>query len=281
MQSKRLVKIKSHGITDEKYFVAFLDILGYKEIVKDYVEKKTDIVYKIRNAFKEATSDIQLNGLNDGYIKTKLNQFSDCTSIAIHHPSIQDPDQNKEIFLILIAYSLVILSRLQTCLLTSNLYIRCGLSLGLHYENDNMIFSEGLINSYELESKAVYPRIIIDNNLLNSLKSFSKTHKDIISKYCIDKLLISDWDGLVFINPFNLIEVSLANLDTEHKRQKAIKENEEIQLEIINNVEKQIKKYKGKEGYYNVLRKYLWLNELIKWNKDKNSSKIRFEYFLK
>ena len=58
--------------------------------------------------------------------------------------------------------ALMILRDFQLELLESDVYIRGGLSLGFHFENQNMIFSQGLINSYDLESKK---SIISKNNI--------------------------------------------------------------------------------------------------------------------
>lgn len=265
---------------DEQCLVSFLDILGFKEIVNDHVNgKKTDVLDKLKDALEIATDTIQMQELGNVNIKLKLKQFSDCTSIAVDHPSIKDPYKNEEQFIMLIFHSLLTISYFQNRLLSFDLYIRGGLSLGYHYENDNLIFSEGLIKSYELESKAVHPRIILDNELLDVLESLYKTHKEFMSDYSIDKLLISDWDGLVFINPFNLIEITLKDVDIKD-RPKVIEEDKKLKSEISENVQKKIDKYK-KEEDYGILRKYLWLKELIKWNNDENSSKIKFEYFLK
>ena len=270
MDSNELEETEDLKIVDEKYLVAFLDILGYKNIVKDYVDKKTDSLDRIKCALKVATSIISVNEDNNS-VNTKLKQFSDCTSVAVNYKYIPDLGDNEEQFISLIRFLLIILSYFQIELLRSDLYIRGGLSLGFHYENDNMIFSDGLIKAYELESKAMHPRIILDDEIANILKDLFKTHKDQMSRYGFDKLLVSDWDGLVFINPFD----SNALL-SDDKKQEAIIVDRKIILEILKNVENKIK-YKDEK----IRRKYIWLKELINWNLDKNSSKIKFEYFLR
>ena len=50
-----------------------------------------------------------------------------------------------------------------------DLYLRGGVSIGFHYEDDNIIFSDGLIKAYYLESKkSIYPRIILDEDLIGT-----------------------------------------------------------------------------------------------------------------
>lgn len=280
MDSNELEESIDLKIVDEKYLVAFLDILGYKDIVKDYVDKKTDILDKIKLALKDVTNTI-LKDLGNDSVNIKLNQFSDCTSIAINYKFILDSEDNEKGFIKLIMYSLVILSYFEIQLLMSDLYIRGGFSSGFHYENNNMIFSEGLINAYELESKAMHPRIILDDELANILKDLYKTHKNKMSHYCIDKILISDWDGLVFINPFIFSRLHANITDTtESEKHDAIERDKNMASSILKKVEDKIIKYK-EENDYNILRKYIWFKELINWNIDENSSKIKFEYFLK
>jgi hypothetical protein len=56
-----------------------------------------------------------------------------------------------------------------------------------------MIFSEGLVNSYKLESKkAVYPRIVLHDNLFGSLKRMFETQEEDMTLLGLNKLLISD-----------------------------------------------------------------------------------------
>jgi hypothetical protein len=56
-------------------------------------------------------------------------------------------------------------------LLMHNIYVRGGVSLGFHFENENTIFSKGLLNAHSIETKrALYPRIVVDNELINKIK---------------------------------------------------------------------------------------------------------------
>jgi hypothetical protein len=47
---------------------------------------------------------------------------------------------------------------------------------------------------------------------------------------------------------------------------------------IKKNVENKIAEYKNDD---HILQKYLWLNELLRWNMNQKQTRIKFEYLLK
>lgn len=278
-------------IDNEKGIVAFLDILGYKNHVKNYLnptkygDKK--ILKNIKFAYEEALNSEYGKILEYAGLNIQYKQFSDCTCL-----SIPDFRSNPNIETIIHCSLIYLLREFYFTMLRFDLYIRGGISVGFHYEDDNMIFSEGLIKSYELESKAVYPRIILDDELINRFKKFWIKNKDTVSLFGVDKLLISDWDGSVFINPFNLSQALENMVLTGHtKKPSFYDENKDVktnlveidykaQMRVLNDLNTKIEELKDKNDD-NVLKKYIWLKELVKWNINPESAKIKFEYLLK
>ncbi len=51
-------------------------------------------------------------------------------------------------------------------------------------------------------------------------------------------------------------------------------------MQVMENLNNKIDEYKWK-GDNHILRKYLWLKELLNWNMEPKNSKIKFEYLLK
>lgn len=291
MANKELKEISDTEIADKEHLVAFLDILGFRKLIKDYSGDKS-ILNNIKSALELATSNIVLKGEEIINLDVKYNQFSDCTCISMYHPSISELF-NDEITAIIIDMLYTLIS-FQIDMMKSGLFIRGGLSTGFHYADDNMIFSKGLIKAYDLESKkAVYPRIILDDELVITIKFLFMKFKSFVLMYGIDKLLISDEEGLVFINPFNRGKIMerLAlqrdgDINSTSPRAKAIKKmyegvdkREQSKMLII--VENKIEEYEKAKVEEKILTKYKWLRELIKWNQDHDSSKIKFEYLLK
>ncbi len=72
---------------------------------------------------------------------------------------------------------------------------------------DNIMYGEGLLKSYDLETKcAIYPRILIDSMLVNNFNQKIKTF-----------FLSKDVDGLWFVDPFkfdasaNIVDDAIAD----------------------------------------------------------------------
>lgn len=277
-------------MTDKKHLVSFLDILGYRNHVKNYLSGNRDILDNIKEALEYSSEDLTSEDLEKIGLKIKMNQFSDCTCMSLYDDAFQDP--KNELFIPVVFIFLNHIRFFQNSMLKSDLYIRGGISSGFHYENKNMIFSEGLIKSYDLELEAAYPRVLLDENIAVNLKELFKTkQKDTIIKYGIEKFLITSFDELVFLNPFNMHQsmeemvfarefIDTKNTPRGRGLQRMLKEEDlEYQSKILNNVENKIETLKLKPK--RILVKYNWLREFIKWNQDPKSSKIEFEYYLK
>ena len=130
---------------EENHLVAYL-ILGFKSMVKDYIEgKNTSILDTIKLALKcvESTVDTDIKFINKAPLDIKITfkQFSDCTSISFSHPSLHYLETNKDRFDHELVIALRALREFQIELLEADIYIRGGLSLGFHYENENILLS--------------------------------------------------------------------------------------------------------------------------------------------
>lgn len=291
---------ETEKIYDENYLVAFLDILGFKDAIDKCIEEQNlkllnDIDSSLKRAEKIISLDIQ-TAEETGYDSNMAyKQFSDSMSISFKHDPTGYIEENN-LFDFRLAISLLSLMNVQIEMLKSKIYIRGGLSLGsLHKENNQRIFSEGLINSYFLESSlAKYPRIIIHENLYEILKIMIND-KPKASNFGVNKLLLCDWDGTIFINPFKRFEVREKYLNKknirkkfkeqhgfeltkEHFKQMRIKEMRTNER-ILSNVQNKIHEIRAEEKFDpHVEKKYMWLKELIKWNQNETSSQIKFKY---
>lgn len=82
-------------------------------------------------------------------------------------------------------------------LLEKGIFTRGAITIGLYYSDENIIFSGGLVEAYNLESKvAKYPRIIVSDKLINS---------ELKNNWDYSKILNIDNTDKPFINPFNYI----------------------------------------------------------------------------
>ncbi len=184
----------------EKRIVAFIDILGFKDLIFQYVEKKdNDFLKRIVSATSIAYQLLQEKvdespSLGKDYIiknQFTFKVFSDC--ICVSAPLKHQNFTISEIYEFFYRY----ISSYYSLLLGQNIYVRGAISIGEHFENEYIIFSEGLIKAYQLEPIAEYSRIIISRELFTLLKSdinfnettFTLTH-------------LSDEKGIIFLNPF-------------------------------------------------------------------------------
>lgn len=133
------------------HFVAFIDLLGFSEMVRSDCESSDSPKYLelLHNAHVRAA------GLLGEDLEAGLIQFSD--SIVFSRPF----DLNAlDSFISAVAVW-------QKSLLSDGLLCRGGITFGKHFVKDRFLFSKGLIDAYHLEnSQARYPRVVVSENLL-------------------------------------------------------------------------------------------------------------------
>ena len=268
----------------EDCFVAFLDILGYKNLVEKCLNPTCDqdkkIKGNIRSALKSSLKTIESSG-NPFFKPMRYKNFSDCTCYST--PTMYDTPHEATMLCNLI----LVVNNFTVGLMKVNIYHRGGISFGYHSQDEFMIFSEALIKAHKLEDEiAKFPRTILDEKLVQRFIKLWKRQKKTILDLGIEKKLIVDKEGIVFINPFNIAK-SMDKANLEYIRSQCVSEKEykeclyeidnQYHIEIRDNLEKMIEEYKDDER---VLPKYLWLRELLLWNMNPESSD-KFEYFLK
>ena len=148
-------------------------------------------------------------------------------------------------------------------MLNNGIVVRGGISFGNDYSDESLIFSMALVKAYTLESKkAIYPRIVIDNDLIDIVKR----SLEVPSKLILDILnnsILYDQEGIHFINPsgmamdFNseLNGNKGAELDKIFLKQNFRFATQELQKVNTDTDE-------GKK----VATKYEWLIDILLWN---------------
>lgn len=164
----------------EKRLIAFIDILGFKEIVKQSEKdiSKVELIYSVLDYLKnwevsekwdlrlvEIEEDAQKRGIEKFDIRNKTNVTAFSDSIVV---SVRVEDNINEMTSTLIT----ILAYIGAVLLEKGILFRGGLTVGNLIHNENgTVFGQGLIDAYKLESgNAKFPRIILSDHLLNELK---------------------------------------------------------------------------------------------------------------
>ncbi len=168
----------------ENCYIAFLDVLGFKNIVMKDNREKLNQYFRILNEVIEYIRGIE-SKKNIGFIV-----ISD--SIILSIPQGNTKEQKIETFRNLcIAVGLI-----QMKLATVDIWMRGGISCGDAYYNkdQNQIVGPAYINAYLLEENmAIYPRVIVDSKIIRELEYKSATEM-------IDCINMNEEGGLSFDN---------------------------------------------------------------------------------
>ena len=180
--------MREQEVKYEERLVAFIDILGFKEIVKQSEKEpsKVELLYSVLNYLKnweisknwdlklvEIEEDAQKRGVENFDIRGKTNSTSFSDSIVV---SVKVDNNLNEMASTLI----VNLANIGAILFEQGILFRGGLTIGNIIHNENgTVFGQGLIDAYKLESSfAKYPRIILSDKLISKLNYPITTKRD-------------------------------------------------------------------------------------------------------
>jgi hypothetical protein len=135
----------------EDRLVAFLDILGFKQAVLADTPAAEKTIAHIDKVLRHGI-DVVTNLSN---AKFTVRLFSDCLCLSCGLSDLYD-------FMREVAF-------LQYHLASGGLWLRGGLAVGRHFENELMVFSQGLVDAYLLEGRAVYPRVLIADSIIRMI----------------------------------------------------------------------------------------------------------------
>lgn len=197
-------------IDTETRIVAFLDILGFSAIIEEYDNNETSNILNDLHDALEVSIKTSIESMINPQIKSDLSEnleykmFSDCISLSL--PFIEF----KNDFNLQFNSICTIIKSYQMMMMQKGFYIRGGVSIGSYYSNKNMIFSGGLVKAYKIETKAKYPIVVVDEEIIGRIK---KNNAEIIPGIRIEDSLLYDVTipDKVFINPFEPIENTKKN----------------------------------------------------------------------
>jgi hypothetical protein len=291
---------KDEIVETEPRFVCFIDILGFSDLINEYEKNITStILQDIQESFAQAKTYLFANkGNKPDEVTRNLSYQTFSDNICISIPYFDNETDYISNFNLIATY----VRGLQLALMEKGFFTRGGISTGSYYSDNNIIFSKGLVNAYFLESKkAIYPRVIIDKLIIEKLKKYKP---ESITFFGLEKVIIFDWEDTAFLNPFGLKDSSLAPFKSMINE--FITDTDDPVINSLNNITKtfgdltinlldiaeeaektsfnkvknliaeNIVQYRNEE---NILSKYLWLDEFIKWIDNIDSGKLKFTYF--
>ena len=158
-------KLIDENVRQQLHFVAFLDLLGYKDFFND---KKHDVGRFLETINEALISTI--DGTNQQYThvpdvyKPKIKMFSDNILIAV-----RSTHKNENDFLPYLNLVRTVANIQRLFITKYRLYLRGGIAKGMFYFGEKYVFGEALIRAYEMEQSAIYPKIIIDDKYIEKI----------------------------------------------------------------------------------------------------------------
>lgn len=186
----------------EQRIVAFIDILGFKSLLNDTLDKngddnevKIDAIISAYDAIRDIWDlDPLPSSLNINLKETKkVSIFSDCLVVSFAL------DQPGEVFSTLLEIKWLIMT-----LISKKILCRGAVSIGKFIHTDNYLFGPALVEAYMLESKAaMYPRVILDNTVIEAgAQNRNQNHNFTQEQEYVQSLLEQDSDGMFYIDYF-------------------------------------------------------------------------------
>lgn len=163
--------------------IAFLDILGGKQLIAQDADESLNLVYK---SYTEAIAKYK-NRAEPEFVLPNINIFSDNITVSFR---IDDNfDNSFECIMSVILFCTILTAQFWT----NGLLIRGGITVGYCFSDNLMVWGKALVRAYEIESTiAIYPRIVID--------PFADELFDFLANSKYKKIICRDFDGLYFID---------------------------------------------------------------------------------
>lgn len=163
-----------------KYYIAYFDILGYREYFNDNpdrIENFLNVINEAINKTKNGISSVNNSFLAQqvGSIKIESKIFSDNILLVSEYETDITKGKTK-----LVTFMEIVIEIQRMFVLEYGLFIRGGITYGDLSINEDYIFGQGLIEAVEIEEHTIYPRIAISDAVLNQLQNeFPYTQDDI------------------------------------------------------------------------------------------------------
>ncbi|MFM2306288.1 MAG: hypothetical protein RLZZ367_957, partial [Bacteroidota bacterium] len=242
-----------------KAIVFHADILGFKEALSGDDKQQEELLAKMKEALAQGINMLKqyIEVLVVSKIKVVTNYkiFSDNL-----YASFAYEDDNLESFSDAFITCILFARSYYSIMLDNKLPIRGAISYGNDYSDEDIIFSVALVKAYTLESeKAKYPRVIIDDSLVEKIKNGIAIRGELLKK-CLNNTIVQDVDGISFLNPTGLNKdfgVSFDGYSVEHSYKGLIGRDLEFAREAL-----VVMKEKNRP---NEIAKYEWLIDILTW----------------
>ncbi len=227
--------------------VAFLDLLGFSEVSKQEINNGNGnhLLSKLLSVLRKAAKNSihppkglkPIKGMKNPYA---FKMFTD--NIVIGFPIHGDAEHE-------LGHTFYMVALYQLNMAVEGFFVRGGLDVGLHYMDNEIVFGDALIETYNMENKkAIYPRVILSENvnvlLQKHLRYYAEPFDAPQNIY-----VAKDSDGHLFINYLGCLQ-EIVNEDPEA----AIAFVKKHQKQVMN----KLQLYRDQASIYS---KYVWVGK--------------------
>lgn len=172
------------------HYIAYFDVLGYKAYFEGGgdVERLFDSIMDLTEQVTEARSSDALGPLGITAVS-----FSDNVAISCDVGA----SGQSESYLLGTLISLVATIQL-FCLSRYGVLIRGGISYGMLFADDRVVFGDALIKAVQIENRTFYPRIEVDQEVVERINQMADVPAS-------ELFIATDFDGTSFVNSFALL----------------------------------------------------------------------------
>lgn len=165
------------------YYIAYFDLLGYKNFFERNPEKVGDFLNTIYEAIQNTKSyihDIDASPIvgEFGQIAIRVKVFSDNILLCLERGFAEME------YLRFLAFISIVADIQRNFILQYDLFLRGGITIGMLSFNEDFIFGQGLIDAVALEETAIYPRIIIGQSVLDYVLQTHFVKSEDLRKAC-------------------------------------------------------------------------------------------------
>jgi hypothetical protein len=156
--------------------VVFIDFLGFRDIINTAPEKMDNLL-QILKALQSSRSEFQITKqviskeLGSIELKAAMSAFSDnvVLSYPLERMYIDDGLNEQTAPYIVMDHARKFIADLASVAFTLGLLIRGGMTIGKLYHQEGVVFGQGLVDAYRLESEvAIYLRVVLSSVMSGS-----------------------------------------------------------------------------------------------------------------
>lgn len=148
----------------EKYYIAYVDILGYKDFFCRYPDQVPCFLKSINDAIQGAKKHVDCG--NHSQIMKSYADMNVVVKIFSDNILLCLKTSNSQLEIIRLLTFLAIVAEMQRDFIVKyGLFLRGGVTIGDLSVNEDFVFGQGLIDVVDMESKANYPRIIVSKSM--------------------------------------------------------------------------------------------------------------------